>query len=196
MGTLKVVAKIRWDTPVEGRNVFYFHGNDALMSNKQAIADGLRSAYARMTADIANNVQLYACDFYDLALPEEPGMEQTFTSGVLTGTNGGELLPQQVALLVSFRAQANKPNRARKYLGGFSEGNLVDGVWYSTLLTHAGQFATDMLGFSALTSLDCDFATYGAQTGTPPTYVLRTLDTYKVSAIPVVQRRRRPGVGI
>lgn len=195
MGNLKVVANYKYDTPVEMRNVFYFHGTEAEWENRQAIVDEMRSIYQNFSGDIVNNCQLYSCTVYDLNEPEAPGAEVTFTSGVLTFTNSGEMLPQQVALLLSFKSQTSKPNRARKYIGGFGEGNLVDGVWYSTLITHANSFCADLLDIGSALSLDVNFATLGYQTGDPPSLVMQTLTDYKVSSIPATQRRRRPGVG-
>lgn len=194
MGHLLVVAKQRW-LGQECRNTFYFGGNDAVMSNAQAIVDGMRGAWTSgISAILSQNWQLYACDVYDKTIPSVPGVEFTFTSGALVGGNSVDDLVTQAAGLVTFKAPVSPPNTNRKYIAGFTESATSAGLFTSTIVTHMLNWGNAILALPTTLSLAIAFEVVillpdGTVSGGNP------LVTCLPRQVPATMRSRRIGVG-
>jgi len=195
MGHLLVVAKqTLYNQAV--RNTFWFGGNDAVMANAQAICDGVRLAWAaNLASALANDWSLSAFDVYDKTIPSVPAVEILPTLGTLVGSSASEPLPTTVALLCSFKAQVAPPNRNRKYLAGFWNGQVVSGYFTTATSDAVQDWADDILALGTslslaivmeVVALDVD----GTVTGGNP------LTSATPRRIPATQRRRRIGVGI
>lgn len=57
-----------------------------------------------------------------------------FTNGQLSGDDPADILPSQVAVLVSGTYQGPRPNRTREYWGGLCEGSSGSSGWTSNVM--------------------------------------------------------------
>lgn len=106
------------------------------------------------------------------------------------GTNVNDPTAWQVSALGFVRTY--KPRvQIRKYLGVFTDDQMTDGMWGSTLRSAIINMMTYHQGSQAMTqSLTLKGVAYNATAGTYQNGV-----STSCSAAPVIQRRRRPGTG-
>lgn len=195
MGHLLFVAKHRW-LQQEMRNTFYFGGNDAVMTNAQAITDALAACWsANLLAYQDDEWTLYGFDVYDKTIPSVPGVEYVPTGGALVGTNVSEVNATQLAGLVTFKAQVAPPNTNRKYLPGLNAINLADSLWNATVTTAMQAWGDQVLAIPTATGLAIVFEVVillpdGTVSGGNP------LTSAAARNVPGMRRSRRIGVGI
>ena len=124
-----------------------------------------------------------------------PGISVSPAPLPFSGTATGELLPQQVAALVSFTALTPRPNRGRKYFGGLTEVAWAGGAWGAGITTGLNNLATELLDMETLLGPGYNFRAWRARP--LGTWDLGGVFTEaKTTPYAVVQRRRRPGTGI
>jgi hypothetical protein len=196
MGTLKVVAKQTFLLQ-ELRNTFYFGGSDSTIANGQAIADGVRGAYAAGSGIFSDQWTLYAVDIYNMDTPGVPGVEFSFTSGTYSGALTAEPMPTQVAAIMNFQSQTTAPNRARKYIGGLASDRVADGLLITACITGLEDFADYLLDFASNISLTVNFGSVSTDpnvVGANP-YLYNDMATRRINPVPGVQRSRRIGLG-
>jgi hypothetical protein len=123
---------------------------------------------------------------------------ETFTAGESAGLSATDVLPTQIALLVSNKGTTTKPNRARTYLAGWTEGGVTDSLFGPSARASAEAFCdfqSDLNGGGAN-----PLQRVAAQWNTSHTQVIVTNDlsgaASVASEVPATQRRRRIGVGI
>lgn len=200
MGTYQVTWKWRWLLQ-ECRNTFYYVTSVGEPSAAEWIdcVDEIRN-------DIDTEWKIYMsddCVFWgmDYRRVDTAGLlsfEAIPTSGDLVGTSATDDLPTQIALLVSVKGTTVKPNRARTYLPGTTEGWLTDSLFGSTV-QGAGE---DLIGFQSNlnTGGTNPLSRVAAQWNSSHTQVIATNDlsgaSPVASAVPATQRRRRIGRGI
>lgn len=195
MGHLLTVAKQRL-LGQEIRNTFWWGGNDATMANAQAIIDEMADAWeVEIKANLVPEWTLYEFDVYDKTIPSVPGLQFLPTAGAVVGTNANDLLPTQIACLVTYKAQVAPPNSNRKYLGGFSDNAIVNGLYTAPFITTISNWAQRMLDLPTATGLAVVLEVVlllpdGTVSGGNP------LEYFLVRDNPATQRRRRIGVGI
>lgn len=200
MGTYQVTWLQRWLLQ-EIRNTFYYVTSVGEPSDSewQDIVDEIRAdLVAAGAAKWTENFEWYGIDRRRVDTAGLLSFREVPTSGVFAGTVVTDDLPTQVAMLVSNKGTTTKPNRARSYLGGFSEDTVTDSLFGSS-------HRSDM---EALIDLQSNLNGGGtnplsrvaAQWNTSHTQVIATNDlsgsASVASIVPATQRRRRIGVGI
>ena len=183
------------------RNVFYYETTVGVPTGSewQDIADEIRVDWdAQLKAQMSADYAIQGIDYRQVGFAGLLTFSKSFTLGPLAGINGSSSLPTQIAMLVSNKGSTTKPNRARSYLGGFTEDAQNDSL-----------FSAGALGFGeAYIDLQSDLNAGGtnplqrvsAQWNIGHTQVIATNDLSGAASIasqvPATQRRRRIGVGI
>jgi hypothetical protein len=195
---LRVVASLLWDDGGINQNVFncVVTGGSPPYDDQDIVddmEDWLDDMYGNLTATITDNLDgneviVYKYDHIDDDWDEVGS--QAFTWNPTTVL---EYLPRGVAGLV--RLWTTDPDvQGRKYIGGLTEGAIVDGLLQAGTLTALLNFAADWYA-----------PTVGAASGatiTPGIWSVAgtvfklAVDHVAASAIPAYQRRRKRNVGI
>ena len=194
MGRLKGVLEGAFSYGDITNNVMYWQGNDALVANRQVIADAVRAILLPAVSAWSTAYSFTGMTFYNLDNPGTPGVATQFTSGPLVGTNGGELLPGQIAALIGFKANTTRPNRKRLYIAGSTETYVSNGLWISSFITTLTTVANKLLDFETYSGLDTSFCTVW-QTS-EGLVSANDLEIAQVFQVPATQRRRRRGQGV
>lgn len=198
MGIYQVVAKQTF-LAQQMRNVFYYETVGALDATlKQELADVLRVAWSTFAtaAGLSNDWSLDGIYIRDVASGGIPGIDLTFTAGVLTGPSALDPLPTQIALLVIGRSGTVKPNQVRSYLTGLNVTmSDADGFFVAATVVDAFDWAVDM-DTLLLTGETGHRVSASWTLGSDP-YVDATneLVSYSAKENPVTQKRRRIGRG-
>lgn len=195
---LRVVASMLWDDGNVNQNVYncIVSGGAGPYADSDVaddMEDWLDNLYANLPGHVApelsgNEVLVYKYDSVGDDWDEVQSQSWTWV-----GTAATTELPRGVAGLV--RLWTDDPDvQGKKYMPGFCEGSLQDGLWV------AGAIA-DLLAFGA----DWYLPFVGAATGatfTPGIWSVvakvfqAAVNHYATSTIPAYQRRRKRNVGI
>jgi hypothetical protein len=108
-------------------------------------------------------------------------------------TAAGEELPRGIASLINCKT-ADPDVNGKKYFGGFTETDSVDGLWDAGHLTAMGLTGLDWVTPFAGSTTGADF-TPGVWSPTRTNFIQMSLQMV-VPTIPAYQRRRKQGVGI
>jgi hypothetical protein len=101
----------------------------------EATGDAIVQAYNdHIKSVLPTTWRLYSFIWRNVSVAGSQGVEKLVTPVIGTGTDLN-LLPPQIAALVSFRTGTPPPNTSRKYLGPFSELFQDKGTWNATVLT-------------------------------------------------------------
>lgn len=183
------------------RNVYYYEttvGNPSV-AEWTDIVDEIRADYvSEFGNDLANDFQFHAIDYRIVDSPGLLSFEAVPTAGIWGGGGTVDPLPTQIALLVSVKGTTTKPNRARTYLCGFMDDQVVDGLWTNAVRG----IAEDFIDFqSVLNSGGTNpLQRVSAQWNSSHTQVIvhnNIAGSAGLSSqVPATQRRRRIGVGI
>lgn len=195
---LRIVASMLWDDGNVNQNVF----NSKVSGGSPPYADTdiaddaedwLDNMYANLTAGTSdelngNQVLVYKWDIVGADWDEVQSQSWTWTP-----TNVGEQLPRGIAGLINLWTE-DPDVQGKKYIPGWTEGNITDGLFNAGVVTDMLDFAVDWL---------TPFV--GAASGatfTPGVWSLVQLAFkaavahYASSTIPAYQRRRKRNVGI
>jgi hypothetical protein len=197
MPTIQITMLQRLSVPsVECRNVFYIDGPLIGPTEVDATAAAIRTAYNdHLKAALSNKWSLYGYYWRNVTVAQSQGVEVLFTAVV--GSNAaGELLPPQVAGLVSFRTGTPPPNQSRKYIAGMCEDHQGGGTIVTGMLTNLQNWGDAIVNIGTLAG---DDQRLGAARINPTTGLAEAFNPYSVAqARPILatMRSRRPGVGI
>ncbi len=195
---LRIVASFLWDDGNINQNVFNAEvtGGGSPFDDVDIVDDAeawLDNMYANLTTNITDHLEGNEVIVYKYDAVHDDWDEVGSQSWTFTPSHVDEYLPKAVALLV--RLWTTDPDvQGKKYIPGFVEGSVVDGLWGSGIITSALAFALDW--FNPFTG-----GTSGA-TWTPGiwsvvgTVFRAAVDHYATSTIPAYQRRRKRNVGI
>lgn len=180
-------------------NVLHYDVNAALSSNDALEwAEAFRDAYidTSMTLEFADDWSFDGCEFRRVDLADQPSILVAPPSGSLAGGNSAQVLPTQVALLVSSTAFTEFPRRARMYLPGLTESSVANSIWGANPQGRALQFAEAILEMVGTAwSADRVAVRYADEGDGPAVVAFNRLTANSVSPVPATQRRRRIGVG-
>lgn len=200
MGTYLVTHKYLYHLQ-QVRNTFYYVTTvgEPSGSEWQDIADEIRTEWvAQLQARMVTDIALYGIDRRRVDIAGLLTFGETFTSGAAAGSSAVDSVATQIALLVSNKGATTKPNRARTYLAGWHEDDMVDSLWGSAARTAAEafiDFQSDLNGGGTN-----PLQRVAAQWNIGHTQVIATNDisgaASVASNVPATQRRRRLGVGI
>lgn len=181
-------------------NAYYYDASGAVEgASIVELADAIWDAYDNSGLDSLQcddwsyaGIELRRVDVANL-----PAIEAAPTGGAKAGLNSNEVLPLQVALLVTGTALTAYPRRVRTYLGGLSEGGVANGLWNAGHLTAATAFvaAMDTLQITAV-ELERVAVELGGSAGAPVVTSFNRVLSYTPRPVPATQRRRRIGVGV
>jgi len=194
---LRVTATLVWTDGNINQNVFnaVVSGGGGPWADADIVADALawvNNMFANFTTLLSDEIdgsqiQVYKWDSVGLDWDEVGSNAWTYNPNSV-----GEQLPRGVAALVT--AQTTNPDvQGKKYLGGTTEGNVLDGLYNSTMLVAMLAFAADWItGFTGGTS----GASWQPGVWSPTDQVLYNLVTsFTANAIAAYQRRRKRGIG-
>lgn len=181
------------------RNIHHYSFDGDIPNNAQLqqLVDDIDSVYkTHWQAVMTPQITVNAYDVRRVDIGNQPTIEYQATAGAWAGTNVGQPLPSQVALLVSFKALTTFPRNARTYVFGCSEGfNGGDGRPDGALITAGESFADGLMSVGQVGIGGPDKVTveYG---GVPRVVTaFNILSQRKVAPNWATQRRRRLGVG-
>lgn len=200
MAVFQVVHKQVWLLQ-EVRNIFYYEtitGNPST-SEWQDIVDEIRADYnTYLAANHVTDWKFYGIDYRQVDVAGLPSFSVYPTSGDLVGSNGGDSLATQIALLVSVKVNTTTPNHARSYLGGFAETYVTDSLFTSTAITQGEGFVDEqsVLNATGTNELQRVAAHWNTAHDAVTAYNNCSAAPAFGSIVPATQRRRRIGIGI
>lgn len=174
-------------------NIYYIFGDTLSYSDGTGVAQIFAG---EMESGLANfRHQQWGIDNYDWRQVDQPGFpsQRVFPASTHNGNSVDEPTPYQASLLVGLGAPTLKPNKARKYLCGFTEADTTaEAVWSAALRTAAAATFQSILG--SLEGQGWDLVT--AQWDPTNTFVeeWNTLVNVGVRTNIYTQRRRVPEV--
>ena len=185
----------------EFRNVFYYQTTVGAPSTSewQDIADEIRTDfYNELRTFVVNSITLTGIDYRQVDVAGLFTISQPFTSGPQAGSVSGQMVPTQVAMVVSNKGATAPPNRGRTYLGGWPIASTTSGLFTSSY-TDAAEAFIDLQ--SNLNSGGTNpLSRVAVRWNTSHTVVTAYNDLSGAASvaqpIPATQRRRRIGVGI
>jgi hypothetical protein len=147
----------------------------------------------------------WSADLYSLRRIDAPGYPEvvaTFPVG-LSGNGVGDVQASQMSVVATMRAGTTRPNRARKFFGGWNEGSMTGGLWTTTVVQAVELFVGNLLNLNQdPPSTLPQWVTVrwlGPTPGNPTQerYAIlpHMLETYAVSNNPSALHSRRIGVG-
>lgn len=195
---IRVVASLLWTDGNVNQNVYnaVLTGGGSPWADTDVTDDAeawLDNLYANFTTFMSdeidgNEVIVYKYDAIDDDWDEVSSQSWTFNP-----SNVSEQLPRGVAGLV--RLWTSDPDvQGKKYVPGLCEGNLMDGLFGSSIVTALLAFGADWYlpfvgGVSGATWTPGIWSVAG-------TVFKAAVDHYATSTIPAYQRRRKRNVGI
>lgn len=148
MAIIELVAKQRIGVE-EVRNVFHIQTVVPGDNQETAAGEQLRTYWAAMADFLHPSWSLYGFSYRNIEIAGAQSIDVDYAAPVV-GSNIGELLPAQVAGLVSFKTGTTPPNQGRKYLAGFTEdNNAVGGVPNAATIGEMQAFATRFVTHNA-----------------------------------------------
>lgn len=136
MPIIQIVANQRLESVgVEARNTFYMEDPLAGPGDIEDVCDGIAAAYTtHLKARLHATWKLYSFTWRNVSVAGFGGVEYN-VADVVGLVPDRELLPPQVAALVSFKTGTQRPNQGRKYLVGFTEDDQAAGRWVPAVQT-------------------------------------------------------------
>lgn len=126
-------------------NVFHFNKVDYTFGDMETGAQAMFEAASTSTWMLAlcNDWGVRHCRAYDLR--EEGAPVFTYTTTPVLGTDTGQSLPIQNALVMTLRTNTRgRRGRGRLYLAGLGENSHADGVFNTTTRTRAEDLLSDI----------------------------------------------------
>lgn len=161
------------------------------------ILNNAENAFAGILADISDLVSGNEIDMFvrDVAAAQWDGVAADL-SVALDGTSVSDMLPHGDAAMMSFFTDLGR-RKGRKFIMGYTENSITDGVWIGADVTQLGTAALIFDNDIATASLTIVPGNYNVD---PTSALFETFQpwnkTVEISTICNYQRRRRPGVGM
>lgn len=180
-------------------NVFYYDASAEVSGSAIVeLADAIEEALVDSdhVQSVVDDWSYVGIELRRVDLANQPAIEAAPSGGPRAGTNSGEILPLQVALLITGSAFTAYPRRVRTYLGGMGEGSVTNGIWGPNALIRGREFV-EGLDTLQLTGIELERVAVqlGGSAGAPVVTDFNRVLAYTASSVPATQRRRRIGVG-
>jgi len=195
---LRVVATIAWNDGNIMQNVFNAEivgsggpfDDDDITDDAVAWVINMFTNSAGNLSDEANSSQVQVYKYDSVGDDWDEVGTGTWTQSF---TQGLDQLPRGAAALITARTE-DPDVLGKKYIGGYCENGLTDGLFTSVVLVELLAFAADwILEFTGGTS----GADWDPGIWSPTNKLLYDfVDNVAASAIPAYQRRRKRGVGV
>lgn len=195
---LRIVASMLWTDGNVNQNVF----NAVVTGGSPPYADTditddaedwLDAMYAHLTSTLSNSIDGNSVTVYKYDAIDDDWDEVSSQSWVWNPTSVGEQLPRGVAGLVNLWT-TDPDVQGKKYIGAFTESNILDGLFnaaaITALLNFAGEWLAPFVGSASGATFSPGIWSVAG------TVFKAALDHYSVSTIPSYQRRRKRNVGI
>lgn len=180
-------------------NVLHYESSTALSgADAVEVADELRAEYlANFTYSALSSAWSYVgIELRRVDTPDEPAWSVAPTAGALNGDSPDNLLPLQVALLVSGTALTTFPRRVRTYHVGLTEAAVVGGMFDAELVSVFVDFNTRINSIAGVGfTMNRLAVRYGTGEDAGVVVASNPVVAYQGNLVPATQRRRRPGVG-
>lgn len=200
MGIYQVTHKATWLLQ-EIRNIYYYETvvGEPSDAEWQDIVDEIRADYlAELDGSQTSDYEWYGIDRRRVDTAGLLTFQELPTAGPVPGQSATDSLPTQIAVLVSVKGTTTKPNRARTYLGGFTEAAVVDSQVIAAIRNSCETFVDLQSVLNAAGTNELQRV--AAQWNSGHTAVIASNNiagqASKASIVPATQRRRRLGVGI
>lgn len=196
------IYRVNHDQVARGQvvmNVLHYETTGELsLAQMEEAADDMRAAYVSENFELrhVNEWAWNTVTFRRVDIPGLPELTVNFSAGPLVGTSTADDTPLQVALLVTGQAMTEFPRRVRTYFGGFSEGQLTEGLWSDAIVLEALQVISNLDDIDIVDDvLERVAVRYNDLGDGPFVEAWNRVTTYDVTEVPATQRRRRIGVG-
>ena len=177
-------------------NVYSIRTPNDGYEDAQDVVDYLGNAYNDHIKPGTHNTVAYVdCLVQPVAPAVMPGVVVVPSSFPFNGGEGGALLPLMNAAVINFSVLTAKPNRGRKFLGGFAGSQWTGVNWHVTLMNRLNDFATELVGMPDLLGPGYEYIAQG-KTAAGNFIYASAFTQYSIAPYARTQRRRRPGVGI
>lgn len=195
---LRVVAIYAWTDGNIMQNVFnaVVTGGGSPWDDVDIVGDALDwldTMYATISVDISDavdgaEVRVYKYDAIDDDWDEVGSDDWTWNP-----SNGSDRTPTGVAALINCKTTDPDVN-GKKYIGGYTEGSPVNGIWDTTTLTRLALWGAEWVqGFTGAVS----GASWAPGVWSPTSTLFVAMSgAVLIPTIPAYQRRRKVGVGI
>jgi hypothetical protein len=180
------------------RNVYYFYHaamDDTILANTvETVGNAYRDSLAPQLCDV------YALATLGVRRVDAAGYPELDRSvgAAIQGERTEDTLPSQTCVNVTLQASTTRPNRGRKYIGGFAEPGLGgDGRWTNTVLS-----AVQSAFFTLITAGETDPDNYARMViarwnvGHTAVIAWNPVETVVLSAEPSALQSRKLGRGI
>lgn len=195
------IFQVRLDQSLQGqevKNILYYEtvateigGGDA-----QDLADTFRAIFAA-TAMSQARAAAWTLDSITLRRVDQagwPSYQVGFTNGSLSGTGGGEALPNQAAMLYIGTVYSQPPNRVRTYIAGLNEGQTTLGLWEPAAIER------ELIAWDSIRNMSAggfELNRVSVKWAPDNSFVTdwNVITNSRIEAVPATQRRRRIGRG-
>lgn len=199
---VKVVLDIDCPDSVIAQNVYYYQLDDQVPDNpsNSAILNALDAEFSALGALVDQLIHSdYSWDEIKVDRVEwnVDVWETVENIGIadisVAGTSVGGAAPHGVAVTLTGNTQRPQ-TRARKFLPGFSEGEMANSTLSGTVLTALALFVTEWLNGKLVAGSATLEPVVLGQSG-PSAGIIYLLTSAAINGITGYQRRRKPGVG-
>ena len=176
-------------------NVLGFNNVDEDADWLQDFADEIRTHWASYLSNAVSaehtleNITVAFIDGDHIAY----SIDVDFTGGPLDGTDASDVTASQNCVLVSLGYVGPRPNRGRVYFGGWTEGDMLNGVWTGDALGGPVNFMQAMQSGVGPGGSLAFLRIMGRPNDDRPNYVSNPVDSITVGGRVATQRRRRLG---
>lgn len=177
-------------------NTYHFDGINTDLE-AEMVGDKLVDQYiTRLYPDMPAGVVFNGYSRRRVDLPDYPTVTKGYSQGA-TGQNGEvQGLPPTNAVVASWTGPSQRPNRTRKYFGGYVESAQANGVWGVGVIDRVNLFMEDLQEMAELVDLEVAMVSFRLRTQVPYDYVANPVTAYSVSPLVATMRSRRIGSGI
>lgn len=200
MSVYQFTTKYSYGTAVQLRNTHHyeFPGYVPTAADILNAVDQIDAAYkARLQVHLSSLIDFSGYDYRRVDVSGMPTLFQLPTGGIWSGSNAGQLMPLQNAVIANWKGATAYPRNSRIYVAGWTEdANTPTGYVGPTYTTAVDNFASDL---DVLTiTAGADAVRVAVKYNKVPYYVsdYNTVLWFPTSSAWYIQRRRRPGVGI
>jgi hypothetical protein len=195
---LRVVAIIQWLDGDIMQNVFnaVITGSGGPYDDADIVDDAVawvNEMYANLTSNTVSDVDGSEVKVYLYDSVDDDWDEVGTDAWSWNPVHAGQWLPKGNAALINCRT-TDPDVSGKKYIGGFSEDAMTDGLWISVITTALANFADDWL--TAFTGSVSGASWVPGVWSPTKTNFYAASGTYTVPLVSAYQRRRKPGVGI
>lgn len=195
---LRVVATLLWSDGNVMQNVFnaVVTGGGSPWADADIVLDAvtwLDTMYDNLLTSIADTIDGSQAQVYKYDSVDDDWDEVATGPWLWTPTNADSELPRGVAALINLKT-TDPDVSGKKYVGGFTEAGLTDGLWPALILSQLLSFGQDW--YDPFVGSDSGASWAPGIWSVVDTVFKLAGSTLIIPTIPAYQRRRKRGVGV